>query len=375
MISTELKTTIQGAYSRFLEAKSLKPRYGQRLMIAEVAKVLGDIDTDDEGRRSGEPAVVAVEAGTGTGKTVAYSLAAIPTAKAAGKRLVIATATVALQEQIVYKDLPDLMRNSGLNFSFALAKGRGRYMCLSKLDMLLQEGHAQTATAQLFEEEGFKIEVDEASQKLFTSMIEKLAGNKWDGDRDSWPTALEDADWARLTTDHSQCTNRHCPNFGQCAFYKAREGMGKVDVIVTNHDMVLADLALGGGAVLPDPRDTFTCSTKATTCRTRPSATSPTTRACAPPPTGWNHRQEPHQTAGPASVAGRPGQADRTGAGAGAGDQDPAAVHVHRLRAGRRLQTRRRRRRPRAPAPSFRRRGDPEHMREMGIELKKGFHA
>ena len=61
MISTELKTTIQGAYSRFLEAKSLKPRYGQRLMIAEVAKVLGDIDTDDEGRREGEPAVVAVE--------------------------------------------------------------------------------------------------------------------------------------------------------------------------------------------------------------------------------------------------------------------------------------------------------------------------
>lgn len=257
MISNELKSQIQGAYSRFLEAKSLKPRYGQRLMIAEIAKVLGDIDCNDEGRRSGDPAVVAVEAGTGTGKTVAYSLAAIPAAKAAGKRLVIATATVALQEQIVHKDLPDLIRNSGLNFSFALAKGRGRYLCLSKLDILLQEGHAQNATAQLFEEEGFKIEVDEASQKLFTSMIEKLAGNKWDGDRDSWPQALEDHDWARLTTDHSQCTNRHCPNFQQCAFYKAREGMGKVDVIVTNHDMVLADLALGGGAVLPDPRDTM----------------------------------------------------------------------------------------------------------------------
>jgi ATP-dependent DNA helicase DinG len=167
MISNELKATIQGAYSRFLEAKSLKPRYGQRLMIAEVAKVLGDIACDDEGRRAGEPAVVAVEAGTGTGKTVAYSLAAIP-AKAAGKRLVIATATVALQEQIVYKDLPDLMRNSGLNFSFALAKGRGRYMCLSKLD-ILQEGHAQTATAQLFEEEGFKIEVDEAARSCSTA--------------------------------------------------------------------------------------------------------------------------------------------------------------------------------------------------------------
>ena len=136
MISTELKTTIQGAYSRFLEAKSLKPRYGQRLMIAEVAKVLGDIDTDDEGRRSGDPAVVAVEAGTGTGKTVAYSLAAIPTAKAAGKRLVIATATVALQEQIVHKDLPDLLRNSGLNFSFAPGQGPG------PLSVPVQAGHA-----------------------------------------------------------------------------------------------------------------------------------------------------------------------------------------------------------------------------------------
>ncbi|RJG14098.1 ATP-dependent DNA helicase DinG [Pseudomonas cavernicola] len=257
MLSTELKSQIQGAYSRFLEAKSLKPRYGQRLMIAEIAKVLGAITVDDEGRRDSEPAVVAVEAGTGTGKTVAYSLATIPIAKAAGKRLVIATATVALQEQIVFKDLPEVMRNSGLNFSFALAKGRGRYLCLSKLDMLLQEGEAQSATAQLFAEEGFKIDVDEGSQKLFTQMVEKLAGNKWDGDRDSWSEALEDADWARLTTDHSQCTNRHCPNFQQCAFYKAREGMSKVDVIVTNHDMVLADLALGGGAVLPDPRETL----------------------------------------------------------------------------------------------------------------------
>ena len=257
MLSTELKSQIQGAYSRFLEAKGLKARYGQRLMIAEVAKVLGTIKTDDEGRRKSEPAVVAVEAGTGTGKTVAYSLAAIPTAKAAGKRLVIATATVALQEQIVHKDLPDLMRNSGLNFSFALAKGRGRYLCLSKLDLLLQEGQAQSATAQLFEEEGFRIEVDERSQKLFTGMIEKLAGNRWDGDRDTWPEELGDADWSQLTTDHSQCTGRHCPNFQQCAFYKAREGMTKVDVIVTNHDMVLADLALGGGAVLPDPRDTI----------------------------------------------------------------------------------------------------------------------
>jgi ATP-dependent DNA helicase DinG len=257
MLSTELKSQIQGAYRRFLESKGLKPRYGQRLMIAEVAKVLGAIKRDAQGRREGEPAIVVVEAGTGTGKTVAYSMAAIPIAKAADKRLVIATATVALQEQIVHKDLPDLMLNSGLSFSFALAKGRGRYLCLSKLDLLLQEGQAQSTTAQLFAEEGFRVEVDESGLQLFTRMLDRLAGNHWDGDRDSWPEALDDGRWAQLTTDHSQCTGRHCPNIGQCSFYKAREGMSKVDVIVTNHDMVLADLALGGGAVLPDPRDTL----------------------------------------------------------------------------------------------------------------------
>ncbi len=257
MLSAELKARIQGAYSAYLEARSLKPRYGQRLMIAEVARGLGNIPVDDEGVRQGEPAVVAVEAGTGTGKTVAYSLAAIPLARAAEKRLVIATATVALQEQIVNKDLPDLLRNSGLSFSFALAKGRGRYLCVSRLDLLLQEGHAQSSTAQLFAGEGFNIAVDEACLALFGRMLERLSANRWDGDRDSWPETLEDQAWARVTVDQGQCTGRHCPNYQQCPFFRAREGMAKVDVIVTNHDMVLADLALGGGAVLPGPRQTL----------------------------------------------------------------------------------------------------------------------
>src|SRR5690554_6702392 len=138
MLSDEIKNTIQSAYTRFLDSKGLKARYGQRLMIAEVAKTLGTIAVDEEGKRSGDPAVLAIEAGTGTGKTVAYSLAAIPIAKAAGKRLVVATATVALQEQIVDKDLPDIIKNSGLHLSYALARGRGRYLCLSKLDVLSQ---------------------------------------------------------------------------------------------------------------------------------------------------------------------------------------------------------------------------------------------
>lgn len=255
MLNDELKSQIQTAYRTFLENKQLKPRYGQRVMIAEVAKVFGGVSLDEDGHRNGDPAIAVVEAGTGTGKTVAYCLAGIPIAKHLGKPLVIATATVALQEQIVLKDLPDIQRNAGLDFRFALAKGRGRYVCLAKLDHLLQDNQAMASRQQGFAEEGFNLAVDEAGLKLYTRMVEALASNKWDGERDSWPEALEDQDWSRLTTDHIQCSNRRCSHFNQCVFYKAREGVQKVDVIVTNHDLVLADLALGGGAILPDPRD------------------------------------------------------------------------------------------------------------------------
>ncbi|MGI3129876.1 ATP-dependent DNA helicase DinG [Halopseudomonas pachastrellae] len=257
MLNDELKGQIQTAYRTFLENKSLKPRYGQRVMIAEVAKVFGNVALDDEGHRDGDPAVAVIEAGTGTGKTVAYCLAAIPIARHLGKPLVISTATVALQEQVVLKDLPDILRNSGLKFGFSLAKGRGRYVCLAKLDNLLRENQSMADQQQMFAEDGFRIDVDEAGLKLYTRMVEALGGNKWDGERDSWPEALEDQDWSRLTTDHIQCSNRRCGHFQQCVFYKAREGVQKVDVIVTNHDLVLADLALGGGAILPDPRDSL----------------------------------------------------------------------------------------------------------------------
>jgi ATP-dependent DNA helicase DinG len=255
MLNDELKSQIQTAYRTFLENKSLKPRYGQRMMIAEVAKAFGGVKLDDEGHRDGEPAVAVVEAGTGTGKTVAYCLAGIPIARHLGKPLVISTATVALQEQIVLKDLPDIQRNAGLEFQFSLAKGRGRYVCLSKLDQLLNDNQAAASRQQGFADEGFRIDIDEAGLRLYTSMVEALGSKKWDGERDSWPAALDDQDWSRLTTDHIQCSNRRCGHFNQCVFYKAREGVQKVDVIVTNHDLVLADLALGGGAILPDPRD------------------------------------------------------------------------------------------------------------------------
>ncbi|UYZ83233.1 ATP-dependent DNA helicase DinG [Entomomonas sp. E2T0] len=253
MLNNELKSQIQQAYSNFLEAKGLKPRYGQRLMIAEIAKVFGTIATDDKGQRVGDSAIIAVEAGTGTGKTVAYSIAAIPCAQFEEKQLIISTATVALQEQIIYKDLPDIAKHTNLNFTYALAKGRGRYLCLTKLDRLLQED--QYTSDSLFEE---TLEnTNKLDIKLYKSMLDKLASGKWDGDRDGWKEIITDEEWHSVTTEHSQCTNRLCTNFQQCPFFKARTQLDDVDIIVTNHDMVLADLALGGGVVLPAPQQSL----------------------------------------------------------------------------------------------------------------------
>ncbi|MBW5799765.1 ATP-dependent DNA helicase DinG [Halomonas elongata] len=252
MLDEVLKDEIQTAYRRVLEGLELTPRYGQRLMIAEIARTLAGIETDDAGRRTSDEHVCVLEAGTGTGKTLAYLLAALPVAKARGKRLVVATATVALQEQVLHQDLPALKAHSGLAFDYALAKGRGRYVCVARLDQAM-EGGEDNPTLSLFEQS-----LDSGGddfQKLVQSLGEAYGNGRWQGDRDSWPEAIDDAHWRKLTVDHRQCTNRRCGHFGACAFFRARRDLDSADIIVANHDLVLADLALGGGVVLPDPGD------------------------------------------------------------------------------------------------------------------------
>ncbi|MCB1704763.1 MAG: ATP-dependent DNA helicase DinG [Halioglobus sp.] len=255
MLSEELKGTIRAAYNAIVESKSLTPRWGQRQMIAEIANTLSRIPPTDIEER-GLPAVCVIEAGTGTGKTIAYAVAAIPIAQALGKRLVVATATIALQEQFVNKDLPDIRHSSGMNFSFALAKGRRRYVCLSKLDRLMAEGQGASAVVPLYPDE-FGAPVQSEAMPVYDAMLEALGRGEWDGDRDNWPDSVADEVWFSATSDHSQCSGRRCPNISQCSFYRARDELQSADIIVTNHDLVLSDLALGGGAILSAPEDSI----------------------------------------------------------------------------------------------------------------------
>ena len=256
MLNQSLKTEIQQAYSQFLASKSLKPRLGQKQMIAEIARSLAAIKTDAEGMRSNHAGLLAIEAGTGTGKTVAYTLAALPIAKALGKKLIISTATVALQEQIIYRDLPDILKHSGLHFRYALAKGRSRYLCLSKLDTYMQANPQD----HLFDaDQSLASELDQQQQRvmIYESMAKALLKGEWTGDKDDWQDPLEPEIWQPLTSDRNQCTGRRCQHVNQCSFFKAREELSAVDCIVANHDLVMADLALGGGAILAAPEDSI----------------------------------------------------------------------------------------------------------------------
>ena len=259
MLAEDTKDAIREAYNALMESKSLTPRWGQRQMIAEIAKTLaripapGDLQADT---KETLPAVCVIEAGTGTGKTIAYAVATIPMAQVLNKRLVVATATIALQEQFVNKDLPDIKKHSGLDFSFTLAKGRRRYVCLTKLDGALAGGQGESGMLALYPEEmGAPLSVD--ALPVYTAMLDAIGRGEWDGDRDNWPGNIAEDVWFGVTTDHSQCSGRRCPNISQCAFYRARDELQSCDIIVTNHDLVLSDLALGGGAILSAPEDSI----------------------------------------------------------------------------------------------------------------------
>ena len=236
-LTDAVKDEIQIAYRTWLAARDFKPRRGQRQMIAQIARSLSaDVDR-----------IAVVEAGTGTGKTAAYCLAAIPLAQSLSKTIVLSTATVALQEQVILQDLPDIQQRAGLKFSLTLAKGRGRYLCLKRLDDHLK--YTDQQEIPIFDA------TDEDHTVLYQEMLNRFSQGQWDGEVDSWAEGMSDSAWSGVTTDHRGCSNNRCSFFKQCPFFRARSHLEGSDVIVANHDLVLADLALGGGAVLPEPED------------------------------------------------------------------------------------------------------------------------
>lgn len=178
-----------------------------------------------------------VEAGTGTGKTLAYL---IPTLLAQGP-IVIATGTKALQDQIVERELPIAMQATGRKRTVEVLKGRDNYLCRKRLE----------------EAEGQPVLDDRAEVPLMKA-VRRWAEQTRTGDR-SEITELPDRSplWSRLNARKEICIGQECPHYQDCHLFVARRRAQLAHVIVTNHHLLFSDLALrreGHGQVLPDAR-------------------------------------------------------------------------------------------------------------------------
>ena len=239
----------------------LRPRAGQREMAAQVAHTFAHahLGKPTEGEDSPPntavaPSIAVIQAGTGVGKSLAYSAPAIAMALQRGTRVVISTATVALQEQLANKDLPALAAHLGQPFRYALAKGRGRFVCQLKLERLV-------GSSDLYPEEADDLFGEtlptkpvaqaerQAQQQFYASMAEALAQGRWDGDRDSLDTPPAPEAWSPVAAEGSSCTGRHCPAFQSCSYYERRKELVAAQVIVVNHDLLLSSL---GARLLPE---------------------------------------------------------------------------------------------------------------------------
>jgi len=191
-----------------------------------------------------------VEAPTGTGKSLAYLLSGIANAKHLNKKFIISTATKTLQSQLIEKDIPLFAKYSGIEFDACVAKGRGNYLCPYQLEL-----SAAANTGDL---------LDNTTSDTLAEVKKLFASGSWDGDLDVAPIVIENKIRPLITTDKERCVGMSC-SYNQkdncnCPFYNSRSRIKAADVIITNHSLLLADLALGAGSVLGvKPSDYLLC--------------------------------------------------------------------------------------------------------------------
>lgn len=205
------------------QISGFKPRAAQLQMATAVEKAI-----QKEG-------ALVVEAGTGTGKTYAYLVPAL----LSGKKVVLSTGTKNLQEQLYFRDLPTVLQALALPIKTALLKGRANYLCLFRLEQHYQ--HVPVADPQLISD---------------LSLIKKWSSETQSGDIGELTYIAEDSKalpYVTSTTDN--CLGKDCPVYEDCHLLKARKEAQAADLVVVNHHLFFADLALkdtGFGELLPE---------------------------------------------------------------------------------------------------------------------------
>ena len=208
-IAVEAAFSPGGALGRAVEG--YEPREGQRAMAAAVASTIESGGT------------LLVEAGTGTGKTLAYLIPAI----LSRKRVLVSTGTKNLQEQIFFKDLPALRQALGVPFTATLMKGRSNYLCLHRFE---------------------QYRAGEASDAFLLPMLDGWARTTETGDRAELRDLPEELPvWKEIAADAETCLGQECPQHGECFVTRMRQRAAASDVVIVNHHLLCADAAVRRG--------------------------------------------------------------------------------------------------------------------------------
>ncbi|MBF0624200.1 MAG: ATP-dependent DNA helicase [Magnetococcales bacterium] len=202
------------------------PLYESRPAQMRMARLVAQVVADER--------FLMVEAGTGTGKTLAYLLPLL----ALGETVVVSTATRALQDQIVEKDLPLLRRVVPIPFRSAVLKGRGNYLCVARLRLMADQEPSLAPR-----------------ERPLWQQVTDWARTTLTGDRDELTDLPESLPfWPFISAGGDHCTGQKCAAFRECHLFHARERARKADLVVVNHHLFFADLAVregGFGEILP----------------------------------------------------------------------------------------------------------------------------
>ena len=194
--------------------------YEQRPQQGEMLRAVADAFNRD--------GIAVIEAGTGTGKSLAYLLPSIAWALRNREKVVVSTGTINLQEQLLEKDLPTLLRTTGLKFEATILKGRNNYLCKRKAKY--------TETHPEF------LDLGEKDQQL--AEIRAWIPTTREGSRDDLPFTPDDSVWERVMSEGDNCLRTKCPFYAECFYYNARRRAARANVLVVNHHLLMADLSI-----------------------------------------------------------------------------------------------------------------------------------
>jgi ATP-dependent DNA helicase DinG len=194
--------------------KGFEPRPQQQSMMANI------IEAYNQNR------IALIEAGTGTGKSLAYLIPAIIWAARCNERTVISTNTISLQEQLIDKDIPHLLETLNIKLKVVLVKGMNNYLCLRKLE------DAQSELHFFPNEERGEIE-----------RIEGWSQTATEGSKSEMPFIPSAAAWERVGAESEACHQHECPHYQRCFFFKARRQAQDAQLLIVNHHLLFTDLA------------------------------------------------------------------------------------------------------------------------------------